>query len=145
MRTDGAVGILALGPVRLVHHHAHKLLPRAVAALEIVGEDLRRDEEHPPIAPAHPALLGRHGAGHFCGLCGGYADNVAAGDYLLRNERLGGRHKDDLAGGKPAKEVVHHHGGDEGLAETSGERDERILEQSLGDDGELVLATRKVG
>lgn len=64
---------------------------------------------------------------------------------LLRDQRLGGSHEDDLPRRIPPVEVVHHHGGDEGLAQASGETHQRVLEEGGFWYLQLVLPDRKVG
>lgn len=47
---------------------------------------------------------------------------------LLRHQRLGRGHKDDLPGRVPAVEVIHDHGADERLAQTCRETNQRIVQ-----------------
>lgn len=64
---------------------------------------------------------------------------------LLRHQRFGGSHEDDLARGEPAVVVVHEDGGDEGLAQAGGQTDQRVPQQRRLADLQLVLPDGVVG
>lgn len=46
--------------------------------------------------------------------------------------------------GKPAREVVHDDGGNERLAETGGQRHQRVVQQRRLDHGQLVRSLRHI-
>lgn len=131
-------------------------MPRGITVDEIVLQNLWGHEEHSPLPPVLEALLSREGdARHDDSVMLGESDDLVAGLYLLMDlaemrrtieeegrerreyQRLGGREEHDLAAGKPAVEVEHDDGRDEGLAQASRENDQGVLrirkiEESVG-------------
>lgn len=71
-------------------------------------------------------------------------DPVASLD-LLGHQRFRGGHEDHLARRKPAVEVVHDHGGDEGLPQPRGQAHERVATQGGVCDVQLVVSHGAVG
>lgn len=71
-------------------------------------------------------------------------DPIASLD-LLGHQRFRGGHEHHLARRKPAVEVVHDHGGDEGLAQARGQAHERVATQGGVGDAQLVVPHGAVG
>ena len=67
------------------------------------------------------------------------SNNIIAGFNLLINQRSRWSHKNDLSLRKPAIKVVHHNSSNEGLSETGRQSNERVLEQRLLGDSQLIL------
>lgn len=108
--------------------------------LDIVVERLGRAVEHALGGPTLAALHGLRAAVHQRRDSSRQVHDARAGLDLLIDQRLGGRHEDDLPSREPAVIVVHDHRGDEGLAQASGQGHERVGKVRHRRDLALVLA-----
>jgi hypothetical protein len=140
----GAVGVVTARAVRLVDDDERNGARIDDALGNVVVEHLRRHEEETARAPELLARATIDGAGHEGHLGVRHAHDGVAGLELLRNERARRRQKDDLGGGKPAEEVGHHDGGNEGLAARRGQNDQRVAQHCLAHNRVLIVATRHV-
>ena len=140
-----AVRIVTRRTVRLVHHHAHHIARVAPGREQVVLERLGghvKDALLAPLILAQPALRVPR---ELDGRVPRQAAARVACLLLLRDQRAGGRHKDDLASREPAEHVEDHYRGDERLAEARRQRHQHVVEERLAHDVELVRTQWFVG